>query len=144
MVFTTGGSLQTATETLTEQAQKALFTFRKYLRRFANISPDHVLELFDKLIKPILLYGSEIWGVVKRPSIECVHTLFMKSCLGVKVSTQNDFVYCELGRLDMYSYAIINVIKYWVKVINSNKNKYINIMYKQMLHDIARYPNKQN
>jgi len=26
-----------------------------------------------------------------------------------KVSTQNDFVICELGRLDMYSYAIINV-----------------------------------
>jgi len=68
----------------------------------------------------------------------------MKSCLGVKVSTQNDFVYCELGRLDMYSYAIINVIKYWVKVINSSENKYINIMYKQILHDIARYPNKQN
>ena len=68
----------------------------------------------------------------------------MKSCLGVKVSTQNDFVYCELGRLDMYSYAIINVIKYWVKVINSSENKYINIMYKQMLHDIAIYPNKKN
>ena len=97
MVLITVGSLQTATETLTEQAQKALFTFRKYLHRFVNISPEHVLELFDKLIKPILLYGSEIWGVVKRPSIERVHTLFMKSCLGVKVFTQNDFVYCELG-----------------------------------------------
>jgi len=102
MVFTTGGSLQTATDTLTEQAQKALFTFRKYLHIFVNISPDHVLDLFVKLIKPILLYGSEIWGAVKRPSIERVHTLFMKSCLGVKVSTQNDFVYCTLGRLDMY------------------------------------------
>jgi len=84
MVFTTGGSLQMATDTLTEQAQKALFTFRKYLHRFVNISPDHVLELFNMLIKPILLYGSEIWGVVKRPSIERVHTLFMQFCLGVK------------------------------------------------------------
>jgi len=101
MVFTTGGSLQTATDTLTEQAQKILFTFRKYLHRFVNISLDHVFELFDKLIKPILLYGSEIWGVVKRPSIERVHTLFIKSCLGVKVFTQNDFVYCELGRLEI-------------------------------------------
>jgi len=29
MFFTTGGSLQTATDTLTEQSQKAIFTFRK-------------------------------------------------------------------------------------------------------------------
>jgi len=29
---------------------------------------------------------------------------------------QKDFVNFELGRLDMYPYAIINVIKYWVKV----------------------------
>ena len=36
IVFTTGGSLQTATDTLTEQAQKALFTFRKYLHIFVN------------------------------------------------------------------------------------------------------------
>ena len=44
------------------------------------------------------------------PSIERVHTLLTKSCLGVKVSMQIDFVYCELGRLDMYSYAISNAI----------------------------------
>jgi len=57
MVFTTGGSLTSngnwQSGTLTEQAHKALFTFKKYLHRFVNISPDHVLELFDKLIKPI-------------------------------------------------------------------------------------------
>jgi len=29
---------------------------------------------------------------------ERVHTLFMKSCLRIKVSTQNAFVNCELGR----------------------------------------------
>jgi len=44
----------------------------------------------------------------------------------------------------MYSYVIIYFIKYWVTVINSSANKYINIIYKQMLHDITRYPNTQN
>jgi len=79
-----------------------------------------------------------------RPSIERVHILFIKSRLSVKVYTQTDFVYYELGRLYVYSYAIINVIKYCVKVINSSENKNMNIMYKKLLHEIARYPNKQN
>jgi len=83
MVFATGGSLQTATDLLTEQARKPRFSLRKYLHKLVSISPDHELELFDKLIKPILLHDSEIWGFVKGPSIERVPTLFMKSRLGV-------------------------------------------------------------
>ena len=44
---------------LSGQALKAIF---KLLYHFTELSPKHVLELFDKLITPILCYGSEVWG----------------------------------------------------------------------------------
>ena len=44
------------------QERKAMFTlFRK--ARILRLPVDTTLELFDKTIVPILLYGVEIWGV---------------------------------------------------------------------------------
>ncbi len=54
VVFTTGGSLSTAQSTLAGQAQKAIFTMIKYLYKFTYIPPKHKLELFDKLVSPLL------------------------------------------------------------------------------------------
>ena len=51
------------------------------------------MELFDKLITPIMNYGSEVWWVIGGKSLESVHLQFRKQLLGVKKSTQNDFVY---------------------------------------------------
>ena len=69
IVFTTGGSFAETQSTLAGQAQKAIFKMNNYLYKFTHLSPRHLsprhrLELFDKLIPPILNYGSEVWGFV--------------------------------------------------------------------------------
>lgn len=99
IVFTTGGSFSDAQNTLSDQALKATFKLRKYLYRFENMSVKHTLELFDKLVTPILNYSCEVWGFCQSPHIERVHMQYCKSILGVKTSTQNDFIYGELGRI---------------------------------------------
>ena len=48
------------------------------------LTPSHVLELFDKLVSPILNFGSEVWGFHKSPSIETIRLQFCKKLLGVK------------------------------------------------------------
>ena len=116
----------------------------KYLYRFTQISVDHRLELFDKLITPILNYGSEIWGFQKGDVIERLHMKFCKTILGVKKSTQNDFIYGELGRRTMLCNRQICIIKYWFKILSSNENKYVRKVYKMMLNDININPNKVN
>ena len=60
IVFTTGGSFAETQNTLAGQAQKAIFKMNKYLYKFTHLSPRHSLERFDKLIAPILNYGSEV------------------------------------------------------------------------------------
>ena len=69
----TGGSFNTAQSTLSGQAQKAIFILNKYLTRFSNLVPSHVLDLFHKLISPILCYASEVWGFSKEKILkECI------------------------------------------------------------------------
>ena len=52
----------------------------KNLYKFTSISVSHRIELFDKLILPILNYASEVWGFVHGEVIERMHLQFMKSC----------------------------------------------------------------
>ena len=51
-----------------------------------------------KMIKPILLYGCEVWGFGKHEVLEQVHLKFCKILLNLKLSTPNYMVYGELGR----------------------------------------------
>ena len=83
IVFTPGGSFSEAQATLTGQALKAIFAMNRYLNYFVHLKPSHILDLFDKLISPILNYGSKIWGFAKADNIERVHLQFGKtnSCL---------------------------------------------------------------
>ncbi|MCG8047974.1 MAG: reverse transcriptase family protein, partial [Candidatus Thiodiazotropha endolucinida] len=86
ITFTTGGSFHETQNSLAGKALKAIFKMNKYLYKFTDISIKHRLELFDKLIAPILGYSAEIWGFIKAPAIERVHLQFMKNILRVKTS----------------------------------------------------------
>ena len=55
------------------------------------------IDLFNKLIKPILLYGCEIWGIGNIDIIERVQLKFLKMILNLKKSTPSYMVYGETG-----------------------------------------------
>ena len=82
IVFTTGGLFSEAQNTLAGQAQKAIFKLNKYLYKFTFVAPKHKLELFDKLISPILNYSCEVSGICQANAIEMVHMQFCKKLLG--------------------------------------------------------------
>ena len=58
------------------QALKSLFTLKSYLIRFPNMTVKHNLDLFDKLIEPILNDSCEIWGVNAIVKLENIHMHF--------------------------------------------------------------------
>ena len=59
---------------------------------------DVKLELFEHLVMPILLYGSEIWGFEDLAQIETFFCRFCKDMLGLHKRTPNCMVYGELGK----------------------------------------------
>ncbi len=55
------GQFDLAIKHLTDKARRAYYTIRKSLFKF-NPSIKLWLKIFDSIIKPIFLYGCEIWG----------------------------------------------------------------------------------
>ena len=90
IVFTTGGSFNTTFEMLAGQALKAIFKLRSNLLTFPGITIQHKLDVFDKLILPILNYGPEVWGLNDSTKLEGIHIHLCKHILGVKGQTQNN------------------------------------------------------
>jgi len=144
IVFTTGGSFSLTYDALSGQALKAIYKLKSNLVKYPDISVNHRLDLFNKLIEPILSYGCEVWGLNNSVQIERIHIRYCKQVLGVRLQTQNNFVYGELGRVPLINKRIICVLKYWFKILQSDDVKYIKIVYDMLLHDHDIYPEKKS
>ena len=77
--------------------------------------------MFDSLVAPILLYGSEVWGVGKNDNIEKVHLQFLKRILGVRVTTPNCLVYGELGRYPLDINIKCRMPCFWSRLMTTEK-----------------------
>ena len=68
---------------MTEQALFALLKKSKAV----GLPFDIQIDLFDKTVKPILLYGAELWGYGSWDSLERIHLKFLKYLFNLKRST---------------------------------------------------------
>ena len=125
--FTHTGNLSNAVKTLSDQALRAYYNL---LSLFDKVEIDirTKLKLFDTMIVPILLYGSEVWGVYNFKEVDKLHIRFCKNLLGVRQQTPNMAVYGELGRLPLSVIAKSRSIKFWLKIKN-NANSPISSLY---------------
>jgi hypothetical protein len=121
LLFTSNGSFHQAQITLANQANKAIYALNKKLSNFRDLKPDFIMDLFDKFIMPILMYGSEVWGFHAAPAIEKVQLKFCKNLLHVKNSTQNNFIYGELERYPLSIQRQIRITKYWSDIVMGKK-----------------------
>ena len=88
-----------------DKATRAMFNVLAKCKEH-NLSIDCQLDLFDKIIQPILLYGCEVWGFTKNTFTEKLHLKFCKCILNLSSKTTNGMVYGELGR-----YSLLVAIK---------------------------------
>ena len=82
-----------------------------------------MFNLFDKMIMPILLYGSEIWGYTNLDKIEIFYRKFLKFVLNLKDQTTNCMVYGESGRTPLALIIKSRMICFWHKLTVGNNNK---------------------
>ena len=97
------------------------------------------MHVFDHTIKPIFLYGSDIWGMFNPFIMKCkkenpsfdniysgslcekIHLKFCKFILGVHKRTTNIAVLSELGRFLLYFNIIKCMLLYWYRLENLGK-----------------------
>jgi hypothetical protein len=121
---------------LFKKSLKPCFKLQRCLSS-SNPSLSTLLHLYDHTIKPILVYGSEIWGMFSTESVTCKknnnfilekvfmdditeksHIRFMKYIIGVNKKASNIAVMSELGRFPMYFSVIISMKLFLNNTIN--------------------------
>ena len=66
----------------------------------------------------MLLYASEIWGLLRPTVIESAHLFACKRLLSVSDKTPNHMVYGETGRYPLYIDSTISSLRYWLRLSN--------------------------
>lgn len=87
------GSFKIAIKELHHQASRAMFSLLGKCRSL-NLPINIALDLFDKLLTPVILYACEVWGFEKIERREKLHLGFLKSILKVKTSTVPVVIWC--------------------------------------------------
>ena len=118
--FSAIGNFSVGKNELRKVALKALFKLKKSMGDNFKTDLTLTLRLFDALIKPILLYGCEVWGVdvskKERDPIEAVHVKFCKLVLGVGKNASNNACRAELGRYPLYIDAKCRAFNFLTKL----------------------------
>jgi len=118
-------SFKLAQKTLADKAMRALFKLKNLLFD-SNTNPTTSIKLFDQLIKPICMYGSEIWGAdllktpefsklaqsIEKLACEKLNLSICRFILGVHKKSQISAIRGELGRAPLGTEIISNMIKY--------------------------------
>ena len=111
-----------------------MFSIRKSLQCNVALSIESCMKIFDHIVKPTLLYGSEVWGcylykvgndttvthLLKDTVslVEKLHSKFCKQILGLPKNSSNIGVRAELGRYPLLINIISRIINYYTDILN--------------------------
>lgn len=126
-----------------DQGRKAMFSMLVKSRRLC-LPIDIQCDLFDKLVLPVLLYGSEIWGYCKVDMIEVFFRKFIKQILKLNRSTPNGMVYGEVGKLCLQVKIDMYLINFWLRLLDKTESTLAYVFYSLIMNlyslDIYKTP----
>ena len=129
-----------AEKNLSLKANRALFSIEQSIFDKSLAKPSAILHIFDFLVKPIALYGSEVWVSYKQcykgksvvdllkmtlkynSEFEKGHTRFCKYVLGVNSKACNFAVHSELGQFSLLITTLTNCLNLWLHIIQSGSD----------------------
>ena len=130
--FTTKGITNDAVKDRLIAAEKAMFgTLVKCKQNFLPI--DVCLDMFEKMVLPCMLYGSEIWGFNNLLDLERLQLRYIKYTLKLKKNTPTAMVYGETGILPIEYHVKFRMINFWISIITGKQSKYSYIIYRMCI-----------
>ena len=143
-VLTPSGEIVSGLYDLKDRAARAYALLRTKMGAFFRKNLLTTLQLFDALIKPILLYMADFWGCLKMPKnnpIEIFHHKFLKQLLGVQIQTTNNGVLLETGRIPLCIYAKKICVKNWGRIVAYKCNNMVQKSYQNSVNNNLVWPN---
>ncbi len=126
LIITASGSFSMAVNALKDKARRALYAIKKEFQNIEILLPIWC-KIFDSVIQPIALYGSEVWGPLSdqsytrwdRHPTEALHTEFCKIILKLQRKTPNNACRAELGRFPLIINMHKRSLKFWMHLKSS-------------------------
>ena len=144
VTFNYNGKFRVAQKNLYDKASRAMFgLIAKCRKLFLPI--DLRLHLFDSVIKPIALYGCEVWGFDDIGLADKLQLRFIKNSLGLKMRTPTVMVRGETGCYPCSIDIKCRLLNYWFQLGIEEKNSKIvkemyNCIFKLYSSDSYIYP----
>ena len=121
--LTHNGKFTIAVKQLAEKALRAINITRKSLNIHA-LPPKLAIKIFDRVISPILLYNSEVWGAFsncdfnkwEQSPTEITHSKFCKIYLGVNRKATNIACKGELGKFTLLFPIFKKLFRYVIHI----------------------------
>ena len=122
IVFNYNAKFNVAKQNLYQKGNRAMFALLKKNNKL-SLPVDVPVKLFTHLVKPLILYSSEVWGDGKCDILEKLQLRFCKYILAVNKSTCSNMVYGELGITPLDIDIKARIIVYWAKLVNEDQSK---------------------
>lgn len=107
-----------------QSARRAMLALQNRCADLHLSDPTLLLQLFDALVRPVMLYGVEAWGPgalstdANMQGCELVQRKFLRSLLGVRAGTPNDVVLGELARFPVAHAAVLLTCRFWNRLVD--------------------------
>jgi hypothetical protein len=128
--------MKMAAKALYDKALGSMFSLLRNINKHHSCKFNILTDLFDKMILPIALYNSEVWGtsliptndknndffdikVLSKHIVESLQIKFLKMILGVSSNTSNWGTLSETGRFPLIVKVFSFMIKYFFHLRNS-------------------------
>ena len=132
VLFSSRLSCSPAQSFLASQGSKALFLINRVNYEY-EFPFNASYNLFEKCVVPILTYGSQIWGCQFNQVTEDVHIRYLKRQLGVGSTTPTAAVLGECGTFLIAIICLVNVVKFWFKILSSPENSLLRSCYNMLV-----------
>ena len=125
--FNYRGDFKKALSKQVSQARRAMYSLIIKAKKL-RLPIDIELEMFDRLVVPILLYGCEVWGFSNIKQIESFHIQYCKRLLKLNKNTANCMALGELGRSQLSDVVSQRMINFWLRTLVGGEYKLSTIM----------------
>jgi hypothetical protein len=119
---------------LEDNARKAIYGIKNRIHNLGYLPPHIMIALFNALVKPVIMYGCEVWGVLPKAveRADKVFLQYLKQVLNVKTSTSNIITYGECGQMALSQSILQASACFLNRIHHKPSNSLVSRVYKEL------------
>ena len=127
-----------AQKDLYDRASRAMFSLLKKCNT-KNIPLDIMIDLFDKLILPIITYGCEMWGFGNNDLVRKLQLKYYKIVLKLRQSTPSQMIFGEIGKHPLDVTIKNRIMNFWFRLVEPQNNRKLSAIVYKCLYQMYKH-----